>query len=163
VTRAFSSSGPGASGRPVTEDAGESLLQRHVLLRGIKIGTPIDLVLDLEGLRVVGLELRCGDEVDRFLPYPVAQFEGESILLESPLQLVEDQDLAFYRRRGTSLRSLQGLPVAAAGREAGAFVDVLVGPGGTIAALSVEQEGELRRLPVSPSVTIAGRRVASAA
>jgi sporulation protein YlmC with PRC-barrel domain len=148
----------------VTEAAsGEFLLQEPVLLRGIRIGRPTDLVLDLEGLRVVGLELHCGDGVDRFLPYPVARIAAGGILVDSPLQLVEDQDLAFYRRRGTSLRSLQGMPVESDDRELGTLSDVLIGTGGAVAALVVERDGEERRVEVDSSLTIGGRRVASAA
>lgn len=139
------------------------MLRQPVLFRGIRIGRPTDVVLDLDGLRVVGLVLRCGDDVDRFLPYAVAWMEEGAIHLESPLQLVEDRDFAFYRRRAASLRSLLGQPVESRGSVLGTLSDVVVGPGGAITALVVAWAGEKREVPAGPGLSIGGRRVASAA
>jgi sporulation protein YlmC with PRC-barrel domain len=145
------------------ETTGAALLQRQVLLRGIRIGTPIDLVLDLDISRVVGIEVRCGDDVDRFLPFAVARMQEDAILLDSALELVEDEGLAFYRRSGTSLRSLQGLPVDAAAGGIGTLVDVVVGQGGRISSLAVERAGERHRVEVDASLSVGGRRLASEA
>lgn len=135
------------------------LLQRQVLLRGIRIGRPTDLVLDLETSRVVGVELRCGDEVDRFLPFPVARMDEEAILLDSSLQLVEDEGLAFYRQAGTSLRSLRGTPVDSAAGAVGTLVDIAVDAAGRITGLTVERAGELRHLAADETLSVGGRRL----
>ena len=39
-----------------------------VRTQGIEVGRTVDAVLDLEAGRVLGLEVRCGDGVDRFVP-----------------------------------------------------------------------------------------------
>lgn len=141
----------------------ESLLRRPLLLRGIRLGQPIDLVLDLVAMRVVGIEVRCGDEAERFLPLPAAELREAGIGVRSALQLLDERDLAFYRRRATSYRSLLGLAVARGGRTAGTLVDVVAHPAGAIVELVVDSGGERLAVPVAPGVSIGGRPVASVA
>jgi len=150
--------------RVVTEGvSGEGLLRRPVLLRGIRLGHPTDLLLDLETMRVIGIEVRCGDTADRFLPLPAAELREEAIGVRSALQLLDERDLAFYRRRGASFRAARGLPVERDGRPVGALVDVVAGPDGAIVELVADAEGRRVRVPVARGVSIAGRPAASAA
>jgi hypothetical protein len=57
------------------------------------------------------------------------------------------EDVAFYAKRSTSLRSLIGgeLPVG------GVLRDVLISDAGAITELEIERDGELRRLPPAGS------------
>ena len=48
--------------------AADELLRLPVRLHGIQLGRPVDVLLDAEAWRVVGLDVLCGDEVHRFLP-----------------------------------------------------------------------------------------------
>src|SRR6185437_13161935 len=91
-----------------------SALQQSVRLRGIALGRPIDLLLDLNRRHVVGFVVRCRDESVRFLPYGASQLGPEEIAVQSPLMLLED--VAFYRERGVSFRSLLGGDVEQGGR-----------------------------------------------
>jgi hypothetical protein len=148
----------------VTEgSSAEALLRRPLLLRGIRLGQPIDVVLDLVAMRVVGIEVRCGDEAERFLPLPAAELGEAAIGVRSALQLLNERDLAFYRRRATSYRSLRGLEVARGGRTAGTLADLVARPGGAVVELVVDAGGERLAVPVAPGVSIGGRPVASAA
>lgn len=151
--------------RPVTGVLhAETLLARPVLARGVRLGQPTDVVVDLHSMRVVGLEVRCGDDVDRFLPLPAAQILDDGIELDSALQLLDERDLAFYRRRASSFRALRGLGVDLSGRELGTLADLVVGGDGAITELVVvDAAGERRRVPLQAALGIGGRRIASAA
>src|SRR2546423_12514733 len=93
---------------------GEELLQLPVRMHGIPLGQPIDLVVDLEGRRAVGLDVLCGDDTERFLPLAAATVREDEIHVESALILLDDA-APFYRRRATTLRALRGAAVARAG------------------------------------------------
>ena len=49
------------------EITGDELLALPVRLHGIQLGRPVDLLLDRDAQRIVGLDVLCGDEVHRFL------------------------------------------------------------------------------------------------
>lgn len=80
------------------------LLRLPVHLHGIKLGQPVDLLLDAEEARALGLVILCGDEVERFLALPAAKLGADEIAVESAFLLLED--VGFYRARGRSLREL---------------------------------------------------------
>ena len=90
------------------EYSGDDLLALPVRLRGIHLGRPIDLLLDRQGFRAVGLDVLCGDEVHRFLPLPIAAVADGAITIQSSLGLLEEHELAFYRSRALALSSLRG-------------------------------------------------------
>jgi sporulation protein YlmC with PRC-barrel domain len=79
------------------------LLQLPVTLRGIRLGRCIDVVLDDERERVVGVVVLCGDDTERFLVLDAADVRDGAIDVSSALFLLEDVD--FYRQRGRSLRT----------------------------------------------------------
>ena len=81
-------------GLPVAE-----LLTLPVRMRGIGLGHPIDVLLDEQAERVVGIELLCGDGAHRFLPFAVAQIRAGEIAVESALALLDERDLGYYRER----------------------------------------------------------------
>ena len=101
------------------------LLQLPVELHGIRLGRPVDLLLDPTEWRALGFVVRCGDESSRFLVFAAADLREDAIEVTSALLLLEDVD--FYRDRSRSLRDLIG----------GELRDVLVAPDG-----SVEVESE---------------------
>jgi sporulation protein YlmC with PRC-barrel domain len=82
----------------------EDFLQRAVLMNGIYIGRVVDVILDAEGGSAVGLEVRCEDGRHRFLPLAAARLGAEAIEIDSPLALMDGDQLDFYRERGATLR-----------------------------------------------------------
>jgi hypothetical protein len=102
------------------------LLQLPVQLHGIRLGRPVDLLLDPVEWRALGFVVLCGDESSRFLVYAAADVRDDAIELRSALVLLEDVE--FYRQRSRSARELlrdgQG--------------DLLVGPDGSVEAVETE-------------------------
>jgi sporulation protein YlmC with PRC-barrel domain len=137
------------------------LLALPVRHNGIDLGRAVDVLLDLDSGRALGLEVRCRDETRRFLPLGAARIESDATELASPLALLDD--VAFYRSRGTGLRELRGVTVARAGRALGALADVLLEDSGTIDSLLVETASGRRRVVLGPSVSLVGPRRVSAA
>lgn len=135
--------------------AADELLQLPVRLHGIQLGRPVDVILDLAGGRILGFEVLCGDEAHRFLPLSAARIRADEIAVRSAFLLLEESELAFYRARGSTLRSLRGSEVATGRAGAGQLKDVVVGEGGRIAAVLVEQDGAIRRLRPGDALTIA--------
>lgn len=125
----------------------DELLARPVRLHGIQLGRPVDVLLDRAELRVLGLDVLCGDEIHRFLPLPTAAITDEAIVIHSPLVLLEADELAFYRARAFGLASLRGRPVERAGKEVGALVDVTIAPDGSLLELVVENAEGRRSYP----------------
>lgn len=113
----------------VTEVTGDELLQRPVRSRGLKLGRPVDLLVDLEGGRVLALEVRCGDDATRLLPIAATRIGNSEISVSSALVLLDERGAAFYRERTRSLRDL---------REQGELADIVIGPDGAIVALVTE-------------------------
>ena len=123
-----------------SRSAAESL-QLPVQLRGIQLGRPVDILLDLEGWNVLGFVVLCGDESRRFLPYAAAVVSDEAIAVGSALMLLEDA--GFYEQRGVSFRSLLGTEV-----EGGTLRDGTFDATGHVTELAVEREGILVTTPV---------------
>ena len=86
------------------------LLQLPVQLHGIRLGRPVDLLLDAGEWRALGFVVLCGDESLRFLVFAAADVEADAIEVPSAFLLLED--LEFYRERSRSLRTLLGGEVA---------------------------------------------------
>lgn len=128
------------------------LLALPLRLHGIQLGRPVDVLLDREELRVVGLDILCGDHVHRFLPLATAVVSADDIAIRSPLVLLEEDELAFYRSRAFALASLRGRPVERGGRPAGVLADVVLGPDGSLAEVVVEADGVERRIPFDDTV-----------
>jgi hypothetical protein len=125
----------------VKELSGDSILSLPLRLHGIELGRPGDLLLDRETLRVVGLDVLCGDEVHRFLPLPTAAIGDDGLTIHSPLVLLEEDELSFYRARAFTLTSLRGKPVTRKQRSVGTLRDVVFAPDGKLLAV-VLQTGE---------------------
>ena len=145
-------------GRP-----GDVFLALPVRLHGIQVGHPVDIVLEAESLRAIGFEVQCGDEARRFLPFAAATLAEDEIALASALLLLEGTDLAFYRNRTRSLRSLRGRAVERRGQPVGTLVDVVLADDGTPLAVVVDAGGGAEHVPLDESVRIDERGAASAA
>src|SRR5436305_2543718 len=127
------------------------LLLLPVQLHGIRLGRPVDLLLDLAEWRVLGFVVLCGDESQRFLAFAAADLREDAIEVPSALLLLEDVE--FYRGRSRSLRALLGAAAASEGREVGVLRDLLLTPEGAVSALLVEQDGGIREVgPPGPTV-----------
>ena len=122
------------------ERTGDELLGLPVRLHGIQLGRPVDLLLDPDAYRAVGLDLLCGDEVHRFLPLQTAAVGDEEIRILSPFVLLEQRELEFYRSRTLALARLRGHPVERHRRKIGLLQDVVVAEDGQLVAAIVENE-----------------------
>ena len=143
----------------VGELRGNDLLSLPVRLHGIDLGRPVDLLLDREALRALGLDVLCGDEVHRFLPLPTAAVGVEALTIHSPLVLLEEDELDFYRSRAFALSSLRGRPVLQAGKDAGRLADVVLGPKGELVAVELDPAG---RIPFDETLQFAPERRSAA-
>lgn len=135
------------------------LLQLPVRLHGIRLGRPVDVLLDSAEWRALGFVVLCGDESLRFLVFAGAVPRDDALELTSPFLLLED--LGFYRERSRSLRGLLGGPVANGETELGELRDVLVRPDGSVEALVVEGDDGVRA--VEPAGSTAGAEHVSTA
>jgi hypothetical protein len=137
---------------------GDELLRLPVRVNGIELGHPVDLVLD-RSRRVVGLDVRCGDQRRRFLPLAAAHVGEHEIALSSPLVLLDEAQVAFYRAGGTSLSVLRGAKVLRHGREEGRLADVELGPGAEVIAVLL---ADARKLPLDEGVHLVETRRSAA-
>jgi uncharacterized protein YrrD len=139
----------------VKELSGDAILSLPLRLHGIELGRPVDVLLDRDGLRVVGLDVLCGDEEHRFLPLPIAAIGDDALTIHSPLVLLEEDELGFYRARALALTSLRGRPVTSNGRSVGTLRDVVFAAGGELRAVVLEGG---RRMPYESSLGFAPER-----
>jgi hypothetical protein len=114
-------------------------LRLPLRLQGIQLGRPVDALLDAAEWRVLGFEVRCGDGSSRFVPFATVRVRDDELAVGSALVLLEE--VAFYRARSRSLRSVLGTDT---GR--GIIRDLLVEPDGTVAELVVDDDGAQRRI-----------------
>lgn len=127
------------------------LLQLPVQLQGIRLGRPVDLLLDRAEWRALGFVVLCGDESLRFLVFAAAALQKDQIDVPSALLLLEDVD--FYRDRSRSLRGLLGGDVVNGQHELGELRDLLLRHDGGVESLVVEQDGGTREVrPAGASV-----------
>ena len=134
----------GKNDRVVTS-SGDALLKLPVRLQGAELGRPVDLVIDLENMHVVGLHVRCGDKTQRFLPLAAAAISRDEITASSTHALLNESD--YYRKHGVSYRELRGTAVEVAGLRVGTLDDVVLRSNGDVTTVVVKSEsGGLRRL-----------------
>ncbi len=143
----FAEGGDGRGRAAVNErsSSGGELLHLPVCVNGTELGRPTDLLVDLDRLRVVGLDVHCGPGAQRFLPLAAAELSREQINASSRLALLDES--AYYNERGASLRSLRGAVVELAGRQVGTLSDIVLRADGEVTRVVVKGEsGKLRRL-----------------
>ena len=136
-----------------------NVLTLPVRMHGIGLGRSVELIVDVDVRRVLGVEVRCGDDTHRFLPLAAAHVRGGEIAVASPLTLLDE--LAFYRARGHGLGALRGARVANAGGEVGTLRDVVFDGDGTIRELVVATSAGERRILPGADVRIASRASAA--
>jgi hypothetical protein len=124
-----------------------------VRLRGIQLGRPVDMLLDVEAWHALGFVVLCGDESQRFLPFAASQPGDEEIAVGSALMLLED--VAFYADRGASFRSLLDGEV-----EGGTLRDVEIDATGTATTLEIERDGEILTIPAAGALVVPTRQAA---
>jgi hypothetical protein len=139
----------------VADIRADALLGLPVRLHGIGLGRPADLLLDRSELRVVGLDVLCGDEIHRFLPFATTAIAADEIMIKSPFVLLEEDELAFYRARTFALAKLRGHGVERNGRLVGRLVDVVIGNDGALRELVVDTGGPQERVAFDASVRLA--------
>ena len=120
------------------------LLQLPVRLHGIRLGGPIDLLLDPVEWRALGFVVLCGDESTRFLVFAAVDLQEDAIDVPSALLLLEDFE--YYRDLSRSLRGLLGDAVVSGRRELGELHDLLLQPDGSVESLVVEQDEGIREV-----------------
>jgi hypothetical protein len=130
------------------------LLQLPVQLRGIRLGRPIDVLLDTAEWRAMGFVLLCGDESRRFLVFAAADLQDDAIEVRSALMLLEDVE--FYSDRSRSLRALLGGDVVNERDEFGELRDLLLAPDGRVEALLVEQDAAVREVRPAGTTVASG-------
>jgi hypothetical protein len=140
------------------ERTGDELLALPVRLHGIQLGRPVDLLLDRDAQRLVGLDVLCDDEVHRFLPLPTADVRRAEIRILSPLVLLEQRELDFYRSRTLALSRLRDGVVERNGRQLGPLRDVVVAADGRVVAAIVDHE----RIPFDAGLRFAPKRRSAA-
>jgi len=134
-----------------------NVLALPVRLHGIELGRSVDLIVALDARRVLGFEVRCGDDTHRFLPLAAARVHHGEIATGSSLTLLDE--LAFYRARGHGLAALRGARVANAGGEVGVLRDVVFEDDGSISELVVATGAGERRIPPGADVRISAWRL----
>jgi len=117
------------------------LLQLPVRLNGIRLGRPVDLLLDPAEWRALGFVVLCGDGSSRFLVFAAADLREDAIDVSSALLLLDDVE--FYRGRSRSLRDLLGAELR----------DLLVTCGGSVEALVVERDGIVQQIEPADMLT----------
>jgi hypothetical protein len=137
-------------GRP-----GEELLGLPVRLRGIQLGRPVDLIVDLGAGRAHGFDVLCGDEVHRFLPFAAVTVRDDELSVSSALTMLEERELAFYRDRATTLGRLRGAELERDGAPVGRLRDVVIGDGGALAAVLVDDGSGVRALDAGDGLGVA--------
>ena len=135
--------------RPATE-----LLQLPVQLHGIRLGRPIDVLLDTAEWRALGFVLLCGDESRRLLVFAATDLQADAIEVGSALVLLEDVE--FYSGRSRSLRSLLGGDVVNERDELGELRDLLLAPDGGVEAHLVEQDAAVREVRPAGTTVVSG-------
>lgn len=120
------------------------LLKLPVQLHGIRLGWPVDLLLDPVDWRALGFVVLCGDDVERFLVFAGGDLHEDEIAVPSAFLLLEDLD--FYRVRSRSLRALLDRAVVCEGLEVGELDDLLLRRDGIVEALVVDEDEDLREV-----------------
>jgi hypothetical protein len=151
----FSPSSLGHDALAVAPIRADDLLALPVRLHGIQLGRPVDVLLDREEVRALGLDILCGDDVHRFLPLPTASVAAHELAISSPLVMLEEDQLDFYRTRAFSLAALRGRIVEHGGVAIGTLRDVVIASLGAIVEVIVDTESGERRLAYDETVRFA--------
>jgi hypothetical protein len=120
---------------------GDELLRLTVRLRGIQLGRAVDLLLHPTEAQGLGVDVLCGDETHRFLPFSAASLGDETLEVQSPFVLLDLPPDSFYRIEARSLSRLRRRPLS----DGSLLQDIVRGPGGAVEALELDGG---RRVPL---------------
>jgi hypothetical protein len=123
---------------------GDQLLRLPVRLRGIQLGRAVDVLLHPTAPRALGLDVLCGDDTHRFLPFTAASLADEAIQPASPFVLLDLNPDSFYRTEARALSDLRGARVDGDA----ALRDVVLGSDWAIDELVLEDREGTRRVPL---------------
>ena len=115
---------------------GDELLRRPVRVHGIHVGQPVDLLLHPSEPQGLGLDVLCGDDRHRFLPFSAAEVTERHVEAASPLVLLDLREGSFYRREARSLNGLRGTPL----RDRSSLEDVVLAPDWRITGLVLDDD-----------------------
>ena len=135
----------------MVEGNASELLRRDVRYGDIRLGVVADLLVDVDSRRIAGLDVRCPDDVNRFLPLGAGRIEPDGVRVDSALVLMED---GFYRKRARSLAELRGRPVRRGAREIGVLQDLVLDEDATVTALLVATRTGPVELPLDAAVVV---------
>ena len=113
---------------------GDEILRRPVRTHGIQLGRAVDLLLHPTEPHALGLDVLCGDDRHRFLPFSAAEVTDRHVEAASPLVLLDLREGSFYRREARSLNGLRGTPL----RDRSSLQDVVLAPDWTISELVLD-------------------------
>lgn len=135
------------------------VLNRSVRIHGIDVGEPVDVLLDPDLRRVLGLEVHCRDGVNRFLPWLAGELQPDQLSVELPVALLDGPQLDYYRKHSLALNALRRLPVAGAGVPTARIEDVIVDSRGQVLALELDERHrkrtiELRLVRIEPDQVV---------
>jgi hypothetical protein len=124
---------------------GDELLRLPVRLRGIQLGRAVDVLLHPTDPQALGVDVLCGDETHRFLPFSATSLGEEAFEVASPFVLLDLPPDSFYRLEARSLSELRGTSIGEAGSS---LQDVVLGPEWSVEELVLEGAGGPRRVPL---------------
>ena len=137
------------------------LLELPITLHGIELGRPVDAVVDADGTRVIGLDVRCGDGARRFLPLRAAELGATEIRLASALILLDERHVPFRDWRARRLSELRGATVTRASTTLGSLADLVV-RNGTTTHVVVDRGGRTVQVPLDDGIRVRERRSSAA-
>jgi hypothetical protein len=124
---------------------GDELLRLPVRLRGIHLGRAVDVLLHPTEPQALGVDVLCGDESHRFLPFSATTLGDAAFEVGSPFVLLDLSPDSFYRLEARSLEDLRGLPVGDPGSP---LRDIVLGPEWAVEELVLETAAGARRVPL---------------
>ncbi len=139
---------------PGTTATAERLLGKAVRLRGINLGHVVDVFVDLQPLRAVGLQVRSPDGQERLVPFALAVVTEEGVEVASPFSLLDEPEVDFYRSGAVAWRTLRGAGAEEEGHPAGLLADIVFAADGTAVECLIESGGASRLAP-APAVRVA--------
>jgi hypothetical protein len=89
-------------------DSLAGLIGMPVRHRGITLGRVRDLLVD-DRDRPLGLEVLSVADESAFLPWPSHELGQGEVIVPTPLSILSEHELEYYRRIGRSVRVLLGL------------------------------------------------------
>jgi len=117
-----------------------------VCFNGIELGRPVDVLLDRQASRAVGLEVVCGNDERRFLPLAVTTVGDDLIAIGSPF-CSWTRVAELLPRGGEDACALRGARIDQRGVE-GVLRDIVLGEDGRIEPVVLATGDGTQRVPL---------------